>query len=173
VLGILYESFIHPLTILSGLPFAGFGALLALAIFRLDLSIYAFVGIIMLIGIVKKNAIMMIDFAIERERREHTTARKAILEAASVRFRPIMMTTMAALMGTLPIALGHGAGAESRRPLGIAVVGGLLFSQLITLYITPVVYTYLDALQQRLARRRAEAPRTYAEPGTRAAEAAP
>ncbi len=123
VLGILYESFIHPLTILSGLPFAGFGALLALVIFRLDLSIYAFVGVIMLVGIVKKNAIMMIDFAIERERREHTTARKAILEAAGVRFRPIMMTTMAALMGTLPIALGQGAGAESRRPLGIAVGG--------------------------------------------------
>jgi HAE1 family hydrophobic/amphiphilic exporter-1 len=154
VLGILYESFVHPFTILSGLPFAGFGALLALVIFRLDLSIYAFVGIIMLVGIVKKNAIMMIDFAIERERREHTTARKAILEAASVRFRPIMMTTMAALVGTLPIALGHGAGAESRRPLGVVVVGGLLFSQLITLYITPVVYTYLDAWQQRLARRR-------------------
>ncbi|HEV2085034.1 MAG TPA: efflux RND transporter permease subunit [Gemmatimonadales bacterium] len=165
VLGILYESFIHPLTILSGLPFAGFGALLALLIFRLDLSIYAFVGIIMLVGIVKKNAIMMIDFAIERERREHTTARKAILEAASVRFRPIMMTTMAALMGTLPIALGQGAGAESRRPLGIAVVGGLLFSQLITLYITPVVYTYLDALQQRLARGNAKEPREFREPG--------
>jgi HAE1 family hydrophobic/amphiphilic exporter-1 len=172
VLGVLYESFIHPLTILSGLPFAGFGALLALVIFQLDLSIYAFVGIIMLIGIVKKNAIMMIDFAIERERSEHTTARKAILEAASVRFRPIMMTTMAALVGTLPIALGHGAGAESRRPLGIAVVGGLLFSQLITLYITPVVYTYLDALQQRLARKSAKEPLTYAEPGTTAAEAA-
>ena len=165
VLGILYESFIHPLTILSGLPFAGFGALLALVIFRLDLSIYAFVGVIMLVGIVKKNAIMMIDFAIERERREHTTARNAILEAASVRFRPIMMTTMAALMGTLPIALGQGAGAESRRPLGIAVVGGLLFSQLITLYITPVVYTYLDAWQQRLARGKVKEPRELREPG--------
>ncbi|HKP48689.1 MAG TPA: efflux RND transporter permease subunit [Gemmatimonadales bacterium] len=163
VLGILYESFIHPLTILSGLPFAGFGALLALLIFGQDLSIYAFVGIIMLIGIVKKNAIMMIDFAIEAERREGTTARNAILEAASVRFRPIMMTTMAALVGTLPIALGHGAGAESRRPLGIAVVGGLLFSQLITLYITPVVYTYMDAWQQRLARRRVRAPQGYPE----------
>jgi len=175
VLGILYESFIHPLTILSGLPFAGFGALLALLIFGQDLSIYAFVGIIMLIGIVKKNAIMMIDFAIEAERREGTTARNAILEAASVRFRPIMMTTMAALVGTLPIALGHGAGAESRRPLGIAVVGGLLFSQLITLYITPVVYTYMDAWQQRLAHRRAKAPREYPEaaPGeARVAEAA-
>jgi len=163
VLGILYESFIHPLTILSGLPFAGFGALLALLIFGQDLSIYAFVGIIMLIGIVKKNAIMMIDFAIEAERREGTTARDAILEAASVRFRPIMMTTMAALVGTLPIALGHGAGAESRRPLGIAVVGGLLFSQLITLYITPVVYTYMDAWQQRLAHRRVRAPQGYPE----------
>ena len=163
VLGILYESFIHPLTILSGLPFAGFGALLALLIFGQDLSIYAFVGIIMLIGIVKKNAIMMIDFAIEAERREGTTARNAILEAATVRFRPIMMTTMAALVGTLPIALGHGAGAESRRPLGIAVVGGLLFSQLITLYITPVVYTYLDAWQQRLAHRKTRESRTHPE----------
>ncbi|HEV8456394.1 MAG TPA: efflux RND transporter permease subunit [Gemmatimonadales bacterium] len=172
VLGILYESFIHPLTILSGLPFAGFGALLALVIFRLDLSIYAFVGIIMLVGIVKKNAIMMIDFAIERERREHTTARKAILEAASVRFRPIMMTTMAALVGTLPIALGHGAGAESRRPLGVVVVGGLLFSQLITLYITPVVYTYLDAWQQRLARGKAKEPKEFREPARGKAAAA-
>ena len=166
VLGILYESFIHPLTILSGLPFAGFGALLALLIFRLDLSIYAFVGIIMLVGIVKKNAIMMIDFALEAERREGTTARQAILEAATVRFRPIMMTTMAALVGTLPIALGHGAGAESRRPLGVAVVGGLLFSQLITLYITPVVYTYLDAWQQRMARKKVKEPLAYPEPGT-------
>jgi hydrophobic/amphiphilic exporter-1 (mainly G- bacteria), HAE1 family len=153
VLGILYESFIHPLTILSGLPFAGFGALLALWIFQLDLSVYAFVGIIMLIGIVKKNAIMMIDFAIEAERNEGKNSRDSILEAASVRFRPIMMTTVAALMGTLPIALGAGAGAESRRPLGIAVVGGLAFSQLITLYITPVVYTYLDAFQHWLGAR--------------------
>jgi hydrophobic/amphiphilic exporter-1 (mainly G- bacteria), HAE1 family len=175
VLGILYESFVHPLTILSGLPFAGFGALLALVIFNMDLSIYAFVGIIMLIGIVKKNAIMMIDFAIDAERRENTDARTAILEAASVRFRPIMMTTMAALVGTLPIALGHGAGAESRRPLGIAVVGGLLFSQLITLYITPVVYTYLDAWQKRLAHRKAAGRKGYPEtaPGeARVAEAA-
>jgi HAE1 family hydrophobic/amphiphilic exporter-1 len=154
VLGILYESFIHPLTILSGLPFAGFGALLALAAFGLDLSIYAYVGIIMLVGIVKKNAIMMIDFAIEAERNHGKSAHDAILEAARVRFRPIMMTTMAALMGTLPIALGHGAGAESRRPLGIAVVGGLAFSQIVTLYITPVIYTYFDALQQRLRRRK-------------------
>jgi HAE1 family hydrophobic/amphiphilic exporter-1 len=172
VLGILYESFIHPLTILSGLPFAGFGALLALVIFDLDLSIYAFVGIIMLIGIVKKNAIMMIDFALEAERREATTAHRAILEAASVRFRPIMMTTLAALVGTLPIALGHGAGAESRRPLGIAVVGGLIFSQLITLYITPVVYTYLDAWQKRLAHRKAGQPVEYLEPRAGEASAA-
>ncbi len=158
VLGILYESFIHPITILSGLPFAGFGALLTLLIFRTDLSIYAFVGIIMLVGLVKKNAIMMIDFALEAERREGKSPRDAILEACSVRFRPIMMTTMAALMGTLPIAIGWGSGAESRRPLGLAVVGGLAFSQLVTLYVTPVFYTYLDALQQRLGRRFAPAP---------------
>jgi len=153
VLGILYESFIHPLTILSGLPFAGFGALLTLLVFRTELSVYAFVGIIMLVGLVKKNAIMMIDFALEAERREGRAPRDAILQACSVRFRPIMMTTMSALMGTLPIAIGWGAGAESRRPLGLAVVGGLAFSQLVTLYVTPVFYTYLDALQRRLGRR--------------------
>jgi len=170
VLGILYESFVHPLTILSGLPFAGFGALLALLVTGQDLSIYAFVGIIMLIGIVKKNAIMMIDFAIEAERNHGKNARDSILEAASVRFRPIMMTTMAALVGTLPIALGHGAGAESRRPLGIAVVGGLAFSQIITLYITPVIYTYLDALQQRFGR--GAHARVEAGPGELAPEAA-
>jgi len=152
VLGILYENFIHPITILSGLPFAGFGALLTLLIFRTELSIYAFVGIIMLIGLVKKNAIMMIDFALEAERKEGKSPRDAILEACSVRFRPIMMTTMAALMGTLPIAIGFGAGAEARRPLGLAVVGGLAFSQIVTLYVTPVFYTYLDSVQRRFGR---------------------
>jgi len=152
VLGILYESFIHPLTILSALPFAGFGALLTLLIFRIDLSVYAFVGIIMLVGLVKKNGIMMVDFAIVAERDQHLSPRESIVQAASIRFRPIMMTTMAALMGTLPIALGFGAGSESRRPLGVAVVGGLAFSQFITLFVTPVIYTYLDELQQRLGR---------------------
>ena len=152
VLGILYESFIHPLTILSGLPFAGFGALLTLLIFRVDLSVYAFVGVIMLVGLVKKNAIMMIDFALEAERNEGRAPADAIVQACLIRFRPIMMTTMAALMATLPIALGLGAGAESRRPLGLAVVGGLAFSQALTLYVTPVVYTYMDSFQKWLGR---------------------
>jgi hydrophobic/amphiphilic exporter-1 (mainly G- bacteria), HAE1 family len=159
VLGILYESFIHPLTILSGLPFAGFGALLALLVCRTELSIYAFVGIVMLVGLVKKNAIMMIDFALDAERTQGKSPRDAIVEACIIRFRPIMMTTMAALMGTLPIAIGLGSGAESRQPLGIAVVGGLAFSQLVTLYVTPVIYTYLDAFQSRLGGHRAR-PKT-------------
>lgn len=153
VLGILYESFVHPLTILSGLPSAGLGALLTLLLFGSDLNLYALVGIIMLIGIVKKNAIMMIDFALEAERSQGKSPAEAIYQGAIIRFRPIMMTTMAALMATLPIAFGFGAGAEARRPLGLAVVGGLLFSQVVTLYITPVIYTYLDSAQGWVKRK--------------------
>ena len=150
VMGILYESYIHPITILSGLPSAGFGALLTLVFFHIDLSIYAFVGLIMLIGIVEKNAIMQIDFALEAEREQNLTAERAIYEGCLIRFRPIMMTTMAALLGAVPIALGYGAGGEARQPLGLVVVGGLLFSQLVTLYLTPVFYIYMSALQDKV-----------------------
>jgi HAE1 family hydrophobic/amphiphilic exporter-1 len=158
ILGILYESFIHPLTILSGLPSAGIGALLILMLFKMDLSVIAMIGVVMLIGIVKKNAIMMVDFAIER-RHQGATAEAAIIEAARLRFRPIMMTTVCALLGSLPIAVGAGAGAELRQPLGITVVGGLLVSQLLTLFITPVVYIWFDKLtgmqfRPRWSRRR-------------------
>jgi len=152
VLGILYESFIHPLTILSALPLAGLGALLTLMIFHVDLNIYAFVGIIMLVGLVKKNGIMMIDFALETQRTRGKSPKEAIFEACVIRFRPIMMTTMAAFFGTLPIALGFGAGAEARRPLGLAVVGGIVVSQSLTLFVTPVIYTYMESLQGKLTR---------------------
>jgi len=169
VLGILYESFTHPLTILSGLPSAGFGALLTLYLFKVELSLYAFVGIIMLVGLVKKNGIMMVDFAVEAQREHGKTPGEAIHEACLVRFRPIMMTTMAALVGTLPIAMGVGAGAESRRPLGLAVVGGLLVSQLLTLYITPVYYVYIEGARLWLAGRR----RVSVEPTRRDVHGAP
>jgi len=155
VLGVLYESFIHPLTILSGIPFAAFGALLALLLTHTELTVYAWVGIIMLVGLVKKNAIMMIDFAIEAERTRGLPAGQAIFEACQLRFRPIMMTTLAALFGAVPWAIGFGEGSELRRPLGIAIVGGLLVSQLLTLYTTPVVYLYFDRLRQWTLRRRA------------------
>jgi HAE1 family hydrophobic/amphiphilic exporter-1 len=156
VMGMLYESFIHPITILSGLPSAGIGALVTLQLFNSELNLYSAVGLVLLIGIVKKIAIMLVDFALDAERTRGKNAREAIQEAALVRFRPIMMTTMAALLGALPIALGLGAGAESRQPLGLAVVGGLIVSQFLTLYITPVVYIYLDKLRPRHAKAAAK-----------------
>jgi HAE1 family hydrophobic/amphiphilic exporter-1 len=159
VLGILYESYIHPLTILSGLPSAAFGALLTLIVFHMDLNIYAFVGMIMLIGIVEKNAIMQVDFALEAER-GGMSSEQAIYQGCLIRFRPIMMTTMAALLGAVPIAMGLGAGGEARQPLGVAVVGGLVFSQLVTLYLTPVFFTYMAQLQLWVTTpRRAALPR--------------
>jgi HAE1 family hydrophobic/amphiphilic exporter-1 len=156
VLGVLYESFTHPLTILSGLPAAGLGALLTLMVFKTELNLYAFVGVIMLVGLVKKNGIMMVDFAAVAEREHGKSPMEAIHEACLVRFRPIMMTTMCALVGTLPIAMGLGAGAEARRPLGLAVVGGLLVSQFLTLYITPVYYVYIEGARLRIVKRKAK-----------------
>jgi multidrug efflux pump len=165
VLGILYESYVHPITILSTLPSAGVGALLALLLTGTELSVIALIGIILLIGIVKKNAIMMIDFALEAERARDLTPKEAIFQACMLRFRPIIMTTMAALLGALPLALGTGMGSELRQPLGIAIVGGLIFSQVLTLYTTPVVYLYLDRLRLWFERfRRRHFGRGHARP---------
>jgi multidrug efflux pump subunit AcrB len=158
VLGVLYESYIHPITILSTLPSAGVGALLALLLFGMDFSLIALIGIILLIGIVKKNAIMMIDFALDAEREEGKTPEESIYQACLLRFRPIMMTTMAALLGALPLAIQEGTGAELRKPLGITIVGGLLVSQILTLYTTPVIYLYMDKIGKFLGQRRRKVP---------------
>ena len=167
VLGILYESYIHPITILSTIPSAGAGALLALLLTGTELTVIAMIGIILLIGIVKKNAIMMVDFALAAERQEGKSPRDAIFEASLLRFRPILMTTMAAMLGALPLALGSGTGSELRRPLGIAIIGGLIVSQMLTLFTTPVVYLYFDRLQHWRERRQANA----VQPVPRAGEA--
>jgi multidrug efflux pump len=163
VLGVLYESFIHPITILSTLPSAGVGAFLSLILFHQDLSVVAIIGLVLLIGIVKKNGIMMVDFALEAERHHGKNSTEAIYEACLLRFRPIMMTTMAALLGGLPLAFGTGIGSELRRPLGIAMVGGLLLSQVLTLYTTPVIYIFFDNLAQRFSRK-SKAPKSGNEP---------
>jgi multidrug efflux pump subunit AcrB len=168
ILGMLYESYIHPLTILSTLPSAGVGALLVLLIFHFDLSVIALIGIILLIGIVKKNGIMMVDFAINAERRDGLTPHQAIRQACLLRFRPILMTTMAAMLSGLPLMLGHGAGSELRRPLGFAMVGGLALSQVLTLYTTPVIYLYLDRLQHWLSPKRSRMPALAAKMGAEA-----
>ena len=161
VLGVLYESYIHPITILSTLPSAGVGALLALLIGKIDLSVIALIGIILLIGIVKKNAIMMIDFALDAQRTQHRSPEDAIYEACLLRFRPIMMTTLAALLGAVPMAIGTGTGSELRQPLGMTIIGGLLFSQLLTLYTTPVIYLWFDRQSRWIGFGRHD----YAEPG--------
>jgi multidrug efflux pump subunit AcrB len=176
VLGVLYESYIHPITIISTLPSAGVGALLALLLVHMTLSVIALIGIILLIGIVKKNAIMMIDFALEVERRDHVSPRDAVFQACLLRFRPILMTTMAALLGGLPLALGSGMGSELRRPLGVAIVGGLIVSQALTLFTTPVIYLYLDRLNNWVGRLRfgpAPDPAAAAEPAASATPPVP